>query len=554
MNYWLRCFNIMHNYGCISYASFFLIQLKCLTLVIISSFTTICFPYIVSRLIDDSIGQENTTAIIQYAVILGITGLIMIGSEYAYRMSYYKFSQHISVSLKELIFKRLLHTNIRFWNNHAVGDIFKILEDDVYRIQDMFARLISVIVSNLFLFIAVAGYLLYLNTFIGLILILTTLTIFFLQYKLGEKLEQIAFTLREKMGVFSTFTNEALNNIINIEMIGAAQSVKQKYSMGYRHIIKESISQVRAITLLREIMSSYNVIGLFIVIVLGSREVIKGSMSIGTMVSLTMYVQWLLGPMLSLGSAYTEFKSTLPIIQRIIDILDTQDVVDSGQYSLEHDLTGKIVMSDVCFSYQESSETAILNKFNLIVHPGQKVGIVGENGSGKSTLFRLLFKVVEPDSGNIIIDNISLKDYSQEDLVSQIGCFLQDVFVFSGSLRQVVDENHLHTDQEILEMMESLNLDLKHFPQGLDTHISENNLNISGGEAQKIALTRLLLQDYSIYLLDEPTAAMDAASAKKVCQTLKRLLKKKTAVIITHSKEVQSICDKVIPIVKGGIL
>ena len=161
--------------------------------------------------------------------------------------------------------------------------------------------------------------------------------------------------------------------------------------------------------------------------------------------------------------------------------------------------------------------------------------ITGKNGCGKTTLMKLFTKLCVPQKGGIYIDGANVSDYQVEYLHKEIGCLLQNEYILSDSLRNVLDINNCHSDTEIVQIMEEFCLSIDDFPDGLDTMIKENTLNLSGGQVQKIALIRLFLQDKSIYLLDEPTSAMDLEAEKIICNMIRRKLEGKTALIISYN-------------------
>ena len=544
VKYWIKCLKILHHSGRISYGTFCGIQIKCLIWVIISTGSTVLFPSLVSLIIDQGIGRENSYYIFNLSLLLGITGIIMIFSKYIYQMNFFKFSQRFVLELKELFFQNLLKTNINFWSKHSAGDMFKILEDDIATIQNMITRSISTIVSNIVMLVAIISFLLYIQPAIGIILVTTSLLIIFIQHILGKKLEAIVYPLRDKVGKFSTFTNESLNNIINIEMTGASKSFFKAYSKKNRDIIKDAIKQLRLITTIQSVISSYSICSLFIVMIIGAQEVIKGNMSIGNLVSLTMYTQWMLGPVLALGNAYTEIKSNSPLFKRIFESLESPDIVRNGSYYPAKSLTGSIEFQNVNFGYSEKE--SVFDNLTFKIEPGEIIGITGKNGCGKTTLFRLLLRMCEPKRGDILIDQVSVKEYELDYLTDQLGCLLQNEFILSGSLREVLNENGHHSDEDVINLMNLFCLNINDFPDGLDTKIEENSSNISGGQAQKIALTRLFLKSKKVYLLDEPTSAVDLRSEEIICKNLQRLLVGKTAIIITHREKILSICQRII--------
>lgn len=541
MNYWIKCLKYLNSSKRMSYVEFIKKQIKCITLVAISSISTVLFPSLVSKIIDYGIGKEDTYNIYIYCICLGITGIMMLLSEYAYQMFFYRFSQKFMLEIKELFLDKLLKTNINFWSKHTVGDMFKILEDDIATIESLFTSSISGIVSNTFIIIGVASYLIYIHKLIGILLIIFTVIIVMFQKKYGKKIENFVYPLREEVAFFSSYTNEVLNNIINIEMNGNAKKVYKEYCEKNHSIVNQTLKQLKMVTFLKSIISSYSVFGLFIVMIIGAYAVINEEISVGGLVSLTMYIQWLLGPVAALGNQYVEFKSNIPIFKRIFDVMDSEDIVYEGNV-LREKMQGSLELIDVSFGYTKNKK--IFDNFNLQINSGEVIGIIGKNGCGKTTIFRLLMKLCEVNTGYILIDGLPIKEYKVDYLVQQIGCLLQEEFMISGTLRSILDLEGENPDQTILTMMNDFCLEVSNFPNGLDTMIKENNSNLSGGQVQKIALVRLFLQDKAIYLLDEPTAAIDVYSESKICKSIKKYLNNKTALIITHREEILSICDR----------
>lgn len=550
MNYWVKCLKYLHESGRLRYSEFIRIQLKCIVLVVIASIATVLFPNLVSRIIDYGIESRQIQNIYKYSIWLGITGITMIVSEYAYQMGFYRFSQRVVMEIKEMFFEKLLKTNIKFWSNHTAGDMFKILEDDIAAIENMFTRSISSIISNVFILVGVVSYLIYIHKLIGVILISLTLIITFVQRRYGKKIEALIYPLRDDVAQFSSYTNETLNNIINIEMCGNSKKIYMDYCQKNNGIVKKTLLQLRMVTFLRSVISSYSVCGMFVVMLIGAHEAITGNMSVGSLVSLTMYIQWLLSPVASLGDAYVEFKSNLPIFKRIFNVMDSEDIIYKGNIFPHNKLTGKIELQNISFKYNHNRE--VFHDFSLTVKPGETLGITGKNGSGKTTIFRLLMKLCEVQQGKILIDGTKIRDYDVEYLTKQIGCLLQNEFMISGELRKIIDIEGSHTDQEISRIMSEFGLNINEFPEGLDTWIEENKSNLSGGQVQKIALARLFLQDKAVYLLDEPTSAIDINSEEKICHSIKKYLNQKSAIVITHREKILSICDRKIQMPQKG--
>lgn len=542
MYYWIKCLQYLNGSSRLRYLDFTLQQIKCIIFVLIYSVSSIIFPSYISKIVDLGISNRNIGDIANYTITMLIVGCTMVAFQYLYQVSFYKFSQRFVSEIKEMVFEKLMNTNVAFWSKHKVGDMFTVLEEDISSIESLFTKSISGILSNTLIAVGISAYLIYIDKTIGIILILLTFSFALIQKKYGKKIEAYVVQLREEIADFSSYTNEILNNVNHIEMAGEVKRAYSGYCKKNRSVVEKAIKQLRMITVLFSIVSSYSVIIIFVVLLMGAQRVLSGTMTVGVLFSLIIYVQRMFGPINSIGSEYISFKKNIPIFRRIFEVLDNKEVIQEGNYTPDLDLSGKISVNRIDFSYEESNQ--ILKGLSLEVQPGEVVGIVGKNGCGKTTLMKLFTKLCVPQKGEILIDEVIIGDYQTDYLHHQVGCLLQSEFILSGSLRDVLDTKNRYSDHEIIETMKEFCLAIKDFPDGLDTMIKENSLNLSGGQVQKIALIRLFLQNKSIYLLDEPTSAMDIEAEKVICNVIRRKLEGKTALIITHREQILNICDR----------
>lgn len=520
--------------------------LICIFFMVIYTSASLAFPSFITIIIDKGVSANNTRNIILYSCeMLGI-GVIMIVFQYLQRMGFYKLAQRIILSLKEKLVKKILLTNLNFWKEHKAGDIFTILESDVSQLETMFTTTISDILVNFFVVIGISGYLIYINRVIGILVVFLAVTFSFVQRKIGRKIELSMYVLREKVGDLSSYTNEILNNVISIQGADFGKIVTDKYNKKNKEVIVSSIHQLKIISYTQIVGMVFNTLGIFIVLIVGAMRVRLGTMSIGLLFSLTIYVQRVYGPVVSLGDAYITIRNTIPIIDKIYAVLGTEELIKSGNKRKNTSVEGKIEFRDITFAYDKNERGGVFSNLNIIAKPGQNIGIVGENGSGKTTLLKLLMRVCEPNQGKILLDDIDIKEYELEYFREQFAYMLQNPYLMSGKLRDILNPFGKNiADAQINQMIAYFGLNMERFEQGLDTEIGENKLDISGGEAQKISLIRLFLEEKPVYILDEPTAAIDMESENFICDKLKNLLQGKTAFIITHREKILEICDDV---------
>lgn len=522
-------------------------QCKCLIFLMIYSLASLSFPGFLSYIVDDGIMVHDANKMIFYCVAMSVTGIVMIVFQYMEQISFYKLAQEITAALKEKIYHILTKKNINFWSKHTPGDMFTVLEGDVERLENLMTATVSDIVVNLFMSVGIAAYFLWIDVWIGMEVLTLAVAFACIQRKLGDKVEKMMDELRGKICELSGFTDESMNHMLNIQASGYSTYMEKNYSEKNRKVIQGFIKQMKCIAVMRGIGGTFHVAAILSVLIIGSVRVREGTLSIGLLFSLTIYVQRLYAPIVSLGNAYMEIRNCWPIIRKILSVLENGDNITSGTFVPDTGrVQGKIEFRDISFCYPGSRP--VFQRFHLSILPGTIIGIVGDNGSGKSTLTRLLTKLCIPVKGKIFLDDVNLEDYNTEFLRTQIGYMLQNQFFFKGQLKEIVDPYSKTDKRELIRLMDFFRIPAELFEDGLDTEINGNLISLSGGEAQKIAMVRLFCENKPVYILDEPTAALDMQSEEEIIELLRKFLKNKTAVIITHRKKILDICDRVVQI------
>ena len=242
-------------------------------------------------------------------------------------------------------------------------------------------------------------------------------------------------------------------------------------------------------------------------------------------------------------------------LERVQAILSTDEIIPQKPDAIEPDkLKGEIIFEHVAFSYEP--DQPVLKDINLIIKPGQRIGVCGQTGGGKSTLLSLIPRFYDPTAGIVKIDGINTADYNLIGLRNQIGFVLQDTVLFYGTVRDNIAYGRPDaTPEEIIEAAKMANADefISQMPLGYNTMVGERGLTLSGGQRQRIGIARAVVRDSPILILDEPTAALDTESESIVMEALERLMKGRTVITIAHRLSTIRDADKII-ILKDGII
>lgn len=516
----------------------------CLFCAIAYTCSALIFPSIVGGIIDNGVIYNDFSRVLNNAAYLLLLGVLMIIFQHLQKMSFAKLSQDITVTIQTRLVEKITKTNYFFWKQHEAGDVHAIIEKDVNKLESLLSSVVNDAIISTFVALGVAIYLIYVDKIIGTLITILAIMFAVIQRKIGNIAKKEMIVLRNKMGDVSSFTNNIVNNSISIRLMGITKKILSEYRENVGAQRTQYLKQIKIMNYVQSTGMAFNTLGLFLIMLLGSVRVVNDELSVGVLFSLTIYLQRLYSPIVSLGSLYVSLKGIVPIINKLLDILENDKEVRSGIYNPTLPLKGQITMHNVDFKYEDSPEF-VFRDLNLKIAQGEIIGIIGKNGSGKTSIIRLLSRICTPISGEILLDGKDIASYEDDCLDKCIGIMSQENYLPGWKLRDIFEceDNDI---EKINYLMSYLSFPVDSFLNGLDSKIGENKMSLSGGEIQKIAFVRLILQDKKIYIMDEPTSALDEDSENRMIHLISTELNGKTCIIITHRKAVLEICDRVI--------
>lgn len=509
----------------------------------IYTISSVIFPSFLSKIIDNGVITENFKNIVLYTSEMLICGILMIFFYYLQKVSFFKFGNEIVLDTKQKLYNKLNIVDIQFWNQYKVGNILTILDNDISKLQELLTSDISELIVNICLCVGISTYIIILAPKMGILILFLAIFFAFIQRKVANKSKERMKQLRKTMGNFNSFSTETINNMPALQMTGKNKYVKKIYSSNCDKLATEGLSFTKTMSLVGMTGMSFNVLAIIIVLIIGAFDVANNLMSVGLLFSMTIYVQRLYSPIVAIGNMFVKIKNFFPLLDNIYEVMFNEKNIVKGNYKPDFRLKGEISFKNVWFSYDK--ENYIFKDFTETINKGEIVGIIGNNGSGKTTLVRLLTKLCTPERGKIQIDGININNFDMEYLQEQIGVMTQDNYLLSEEFNAILqDKNELQKIQHFFKEMNfsesGINIVNGHF------EMKENNLNISGGEAQKLALYKLYLDNKPICILDEPTAALDLNSENKMIEFIKQNFNGKTLIIITHKPQILEICNRII--------
>ena len=294
-----------------------------------------------------------------------------------------------------------------------------------------------------------------------------------------------------------------------------------------------------------------------VVIVLGVYQIIDGNLSMGGLIACYMLSSRALGPLTQISGLLTRYQQARITLDSVNQMMELPQERQADERPLKRQsLQGAIEFRQLDFHYPDQQQAA-LQGINLIVRPGEKIGIIGRSGSGKSSLAKLIVGLYQPDAGSLLVDGIDVRQLDVSDLRHNIGYVPQDIQLFSGTLRDnLVSGARYVEDELVLQAAELAGVHefVRLHPKGYELQVGERGQNLSGGQRQNVALARALLLDPPILLLDEPTSAMDNTGEERLKQRLSAVISTKTLLLVTHRASMLSLVDRLIIVDRGQII
>lgn len=523
----------------------------CLTFLL--QIIALAVPIIARMLIDNVYKIEQYFHIKTLLLIICAFGIIYlvlnITKGYIIAKLQVMFNENIS---KEFVKKILLLPN-KFFSNRSSGDIVHRYTGTVIVREMLSSRIISIWLDVGIIIL----YSIYMDTvsltFFELMLIFAILIVVISLFNLTKSRQLLTKEILAEARTTAYF-NEIVHGINVIKMKGGEEYIYNIWNSFFKKQMEAMKNKSIFMNKMTSILSSIQFVAPIVLLVLGVNQIILGSMTIGTVFSVYMISQSFYAPINSIVSVFNEVLYANSYFKRISEIYMTkgEDEVERKIKAIQ--CTGKISVRDLCYKYNMYGKN-VLNNISLDIERGEMVGVVGETGSGKSTLAMLLMGLEDASDGKILFDNRDISEIDRKVLRRQIGVVGQDNYFFKDSIKQNILFGEKSVPEErVIEACKRAAIwdDIEKMPMGIETILSENAKNISGGQKQRLALARAIINEPQILILDEATSALDNITEKKIQKALKDM--KCTRIVIAHRLDTVVSADKIVVLKDGKIL
>jgi len=460
----------------------------------------------------------------------------------------------ILLNIRQQLYSHIQKLSFSFFDNRPVGKILARVMGDVNALQELFTNSITTLIPDTLNLICVTIIMFYINFKLALASIII-LPLLALSMSLIEAKSRTRWQLyRKKRSNFNAFTHESFSGMkISQSFAGEKNKSKSFYQLN-GEMMSGFIHAVGLNDLFWPIVELSWGIGMVAVYWYSTK--IMDTISIGTIVSFTMYISMFWRPIVNLSQFYNTLVTNIAAAERIFDILEIKpDINDLKASSKMPKIKGNVEFKNVTFSYEDGNP--ILNNVSFKITAGETVALVGPTGAGKTTIVNLISRFYDAQQGEILIDGKNVKNVELNSLRSQLGIMLQDTFLFSTTIKENIRYGKLDaTDEEVINAAKSVNAHnfIMKLEKGYETEVNERGSRLSVGQRQLISFSRALLANPRILILDEATSNIDTATEKLVQRGIEKLLFARTSFVIAHRLSTIRDCNRIMVVDDGKIV
>ncbi|NNU96395.1 peptidase domain-containing ABC transporter [Anoxybacillus sp. EFIL] len=508
-------------------------------------------------LIDDILSEnlEKTLHILSIGMIVLYTFKVLLNAFRTYLLIY--LSQKLDLGLVLGYYHHVLSLPMSFFNTRKVGEIISRLMD-ASKVRDAISGATLTIMIDTFMVI-IGGAILYAqNSFLFGVTALLVPLYALIVWAFRKPFETINRKEMEKNAELTSYIVESMNGIETVKAYNAEEEAKFKTEQKFISFLKTVFSHGMMNNFQSSLKTYLQLVGGIIILWVGANEVLKGNMTVGQLIAYNALLAYFLEPIQNLINLQPMIQSAVVAADRLGEILDLEiEKSNNEEKKIKvESLKGDIVMRDLQFRY--GTRDVVLKNINLHIRQGEKIALVGESGSGKTTLVKLLMRFYDYEKGDILINDINIKDMDLERLRRKIAYIPQENFFFSGTIQEnlclgVEQEVSL---EEIIAAAKACHAHefINQLPLRYQTMLEENASNLSGGQKQRLAIARAILRKPDILIMDEATSNLDSTTEKAISETIYEYCSEITTIIIAHRLSTIMRCDKIYVMEHGVII
>ena len=514
--------------------------------LVLAAMATLVFPLALRNLIDTGLAPSDRGSQIlalreHFLALFGVAAAMgFFSAARFYQVSW--LGEKVTADLRNAVYSHVLDQSPEFFETTQTGEVLSRLTTDTTLVQSVVGSSLSMGLRNTVTGLGALVMLVWTNPYVMAQVLVVLLVVVAPAVWFGRRVRRLSRASQDRVADSSAIAAEVLNAIPVVQSYTAEPREAQRFSDATHNAFATAVRRTRARSALMAFIMTATSGALLWGLYQGTQAVMEGRMSAGALGQTVVYVAILAGAFAVLGEVYGDLLRAAGATERLMELLHSRSPIRSPEQPVPSPAlaSGSAVSFDnVNFHYPSRPNRAALSNFNLVVHPGETVALVGSSGAGKSTVFQLLLRFYDPDAGagDIRLNGVSIRSLSLQALREQVGLVPQDAVIFSTSaLENIRYGKPGASDDEVFAAARAAFADdfIRELPEGYHTFLGERGVRLSGGQRQRIAIARAILKNPPLLLLDEATSALDAQSERVVQAALESAMQNRSTLVIAH--------------------
>ena len=521
-------------------------------------FADLSIPRLIQVIIDEGVAKNDMNKIISTSLLMIgasiFSAIFMVGNT----VFSVRAARNTEADLREGIFKKIQTFSFGNLDDFTTGQLLTRLTSDLSQVQMFLVMLLRMFTRAPLMFIGSISIMILTNFELAKIMfVLIPVTTIMVALFIG-KVQPFFAKVQERLEYLNQVMQENLTGIRVVKAFVRRDYENQRFEDANQQLYDTQLTFMQLLSVFFPMVMVVMNLGTVAIIYFGGLQVFAGTTSVGTIMAFVNYVFSTMFPVMMLAMMAGQISSANASAERILQVLESEpEVQNKPEPKILSDVQGRIVFSNVEFSYRDDGGDPVLTNINFTAESGQTVAILGSTGSGKSSLINLIPRFYDVNKGQVTIDGVDVRDIDMENLRSHIGISLQDVALFSGTIRDNIRYGRPDApDEDVINAAKAAQAHdfIMGFPDGYDTIVGERGTNLSGGQKQRIAIARALLIKPKVLILDDSTSAVDIETEIKIEEALEEQLGGTTRFVVAQRISTVLNADKILVLDEGQIV
>jgi len=523
-------------------------------LTIIQSVITAFQPYLYKTVIDEVIIPKQFQLLEKWALILLIWLIVQALLGFANSYLSESIAQSVILKLRQYIYDHLTRLKLSFYDKTPVGTAVTRSISDVQTITDLFSSGVITIAGDLIQIIVIMSCMFYMDVKLTLITLTVVPVLLFAANRFRKGIRDTFQDVRNQVAKLNAFLQERITGMQIVQLFNREKEEKRRFDQINQAHRDANIRSVYYYSIFFPIVEVLVAVSFALIVWYGNGSLVRGSIEFGELTAFIMFINLFFRPIRAIADRFNNIQMGIVAADRIFKLIDDVENIEQTTEVAAPKFSGDVKFDHVWFAYQ--NEEWVLRDVSFHLPQGKTMAIVGATGSGKTTIASLVNQLYQQQKGDILLDDINIQSLNITSVRQQIALVLQDVFLFSGSVK---DNIRLHNDDIDIEKMIDAARSIgayefiEKLPGGFDYNVMERGMTLSLGQRQLVSFIRALAFDPRIILLDEATSSIDTETEQLIQKAIDRLLENRTAIVIAHRLSTIAKADEILVLEKGEV-